>query len=125
MLLEIYGPFPGAGGGIGGAAHELLGLILSCLANYREQVRQEALLVIGQQIFGSPILAERDKSRMFSLCAKKLLFLLNENKGGELSLYYRAATLVPYRPFYRPLPVVRRSGGDQYAGEDRIFPGNL
>ena len=24
---------------------------------------------------------------------KKLLFLLNENKGGELSLYYRAATL--------------------------------
>ena len=22
MLLEIYGPFPGAGGGIGGAAHE-------------------------------------------------------------------------------------------------------
>lgn len=72
---------------------KLLGLILSCLANYREQVRQEALLVIGQHIFGSPILAERDKSRMFSLCAKKLLFLLNENKGGELSLYYRAATL--------------------------------
>ena len=30
---------------------------------------------------------------MFSRCAKKLLFLLNENKGGELSLYYRAATL--------------------------------
>ena len=72
---------------------KLLGLILSCLANYREQVRQEALLVIGQHIFGSQILAERDKSRMFSLCAKKLLFLLNENKGGELSLYYRAATL--------------------------------
>ncbi len=24
---------------------------------------------------------------------EKLLFLLNENKGGELSLYYRAATL--------------------------------
>ena len=68
-------------------------MILSCLANYREQVRQEALLVIGQHIFGSQILAERDKSRMFSLCAKKLLFLLNENKGGELSLYYRAATL--------------------------------
>lgn len=72
---------------------KILGLILSCLANYREQVRQEALLVIGQHIFGSQILAERDKNRMFSLCAKKLLFLLNENKGGELSLYYRAATL--------------------------------
>ena len=76
-----------------GRRMKLLGLILSCLANYREQVRQETLLVIGQHIFGSRVLAERDKNRMFSLCAKKLLFLLNENKGGELSLYYRAATL--------------------------------
>ncbi len=46
---------------------KILGLILSCLANYREQVRQEALLVIGQHIFGSQILAERDKNRMFSM----------------------------------------------------------
>ena len=71
----------------------LLGLILSCLANYREQVRQEAMLVIGQHVFGSEKMSERDKNDLFSLCSKKLLFLLNENKGGELSLYYRAAAL--------------------------------
>ena len=71
----------------------LLGLILSCLANYREQVRQEAMLVIGQHVFGSEKMSERDKNDLFALCSKKLLFLLNENKGGELSLYYRAAAL--------------------------------
>ena len=71
----------------------LMGLILSCLANHREQVRQEAMLVVGQHVFGSEKMAENDKNELFSLCSKKLLFLLNENKGGELSLYYRAATL--------------------------------
>ena len=31
----------------------LLGLLLDGLANYRESVRQEALLVIGKSIFGT------------------------------------------------------------------------
>ena len=97
VLLECYARYPGRFEEPAGAAHErkiqLLGLILSCLANYREQVRQEAMLVIGQHVFGSEEMSERDKNDLFSLCSKKLLFLLNENKGGELSLYYRAATL--------------------------------
>ncbi len=97
VLLECYARYPGRFSEPAEAAYErrmkLLGLILSCLANYREQVRQEAMLVIGQHIFGSEEMSERDKNELFSLCAKKLLFLLNENRGGELSLYYRAATL--------------------------------
>ena len=93
VLFPLSRQVPGAGAGIPGPADETPWLILSCLANYREQVRQEAMLVIGQHVFGSEKMSERDKNDLFSLCSKKLLFLLNENKGGELSLYYRAAAL--------------------------------
>lgn len=71
----------------------LLGMLLTGLANYRETVRQEALLVIGQSIFGSVRLSCAEKNEIFSLCYKKLLFLLNESRGDELTAYYRAAAL--------------------------------
>lgn len=95
VLLECYSRYPGRFDEPQQVSEDrknhLMGLILSCLANYREQVRQEAMLVIGQHVFGSTKMAEKDKNELFSLCSKKLLFLLNEYKGGELSLYYRAA----------------------------------
>ena len=85
ILLECYAVYPErfeeTGEMVNERRNRLLGLILSCLASYREQVRQEAMLVIGQHIFGSQRMAEKDKNELFSLCAKKLLFLLNENKG--------------------------------------------
>lgn len=71
----------------------LLGMVLSGLANHRETVRQEALLVTGQYIYGSNKLDVHEKMKIFSLTHKKLLFLLNENKGGELTAFYRAAAL--------------------------------
>lgn len=71
----------------------LTGMLLNGLANYREAVRQEALLVIGQTVFGSGKLSGQDKQEISSLCLKKLLFLLNENWGGELTSFYRAAAL--------------------------------
>lgn len=97
VLLENYSRYPVRYEEKGDTSHRrkihILGLILSCLANHREQVRQEALLVLGQYIFGSGKMAEKEKNELFSMCFKKLLFLIHENKGGDLSLYYRAATL--------------------------------
>lgn len=129
VLLECYSRYPGRFEEKEEAAYErrmkLLGLILSCLANYREQVRQEAMLVIGQHIFGSGIMAERDKNELFSLCAKKLLFLLNENRGGELSLYYRAATL---SHIYRFMSRYQIFGGNVNSAEREkvaFFPGTF
>ncbi len=97
VLLECYSPYPSRFGESAEAGGQrkirIMGMILSCLANHREQVRQEALLVIGQHVFGSSRMSERDKNQLFSLCFKKMLFLIQENRGGELSLYYRAAAL--------------------------------
>lgn len=103
----------------------LLGLILSCLANYREQVRQEAMLVVGQHVFGSKKMSESEKSELFALCSKKLLFMLNENKGGELSLYYRAATLSHVYRFMSRYQLF--NGGVGMRGRYKIafFPGTF
>ena len=129
VLLECYSRYPGRFEEPRETAEErrthLLGLILSCLANYREQVRQEAMLVIGQHVFGSEIMAERDKNELFSLCSKKLLFLLNEYPDGELSLYYRAAALSHISRFISRYQLV--GGAVSLRGRDRVafFPGTF
>ena len=71
----------------------LLGMVLGGLANHRETVRQEALLVTGQYMFGSRRLNDHEKMEIFALTHKKLLFLINENRGGELTAFYRAEAL--------------------------------
>ena len=72
----------------------LLGILLQGLAHYREAVRQEALLVFGKLLFESNILDMEEKSHLFSLCYRKLLFLINESPSDSgLTFFYRASAL--------------------------------
>jgi len=72
----------------------LLGILLQGLAHYREAVRQEALLVFGKLLFESPALDMEEKSHLFSLCYRKLLFLINESSSDSgLTFFYRASAL--------------------------------
>lgn len=74
--------------------HTLLGLLLQGLAHHREAVRQESLLVFGKLIFEANVLSMEQKSHIFSLCYRKLLFLINEApENGGLSFFYRASAL--------------------------------
>ena len=97
VLTEYYPRYKERFAGDEGTARErlgrLLGMVLGGLANHRETVRQEALLVTGQYMFGSRRLNDHEKMEIFALTHKKLLFLINENKGGELTAFYRAAAL--------------------------------
>lgn len=102
-----------------------LGMLLNGLANYRETVSQEALLVIGQTVFGSKRLTCSEKNEIFSLCFRKLLFLLNENKGDELTAFYRAAALSNICRF---ITEYRLTEGDFTIGERNavaFFPGTF
>ena len=79
---------------------ELLGLLLQGLAHYREAVRQEALLVIGKLLFGTSQLDMEEKARLFSLCYRKLLFLIQESPRQDgLTFFYRAAALAHINRF--------------------------
>ena len=73
--------------------HELIGLLLQGLAHYREAVRQEALLVFGQLFDGEGLdMAERE--RLFTLCCRKLLFLIETAPDHDaLTFFYRASAL--------------------------------
>ena len=74
--------------------YELIGLLLQGLAHYREAVRQEALLVFGQLFDGSALdMAER--AQLFTLCCRKLLFLIDDAREHDaLTFFYRASTLL-------------------------------
>ena len=85
----------------------LLGLLLQGLAHYREAVRQEALLVIGNFLFEQDVLNMDEKARLFALCFRKLRFLIQEapQHSDSLTFFYRAAALADIYRFiaYRRL----------------------
>lgn len=96
-MLEHYAEY-------GGRFHELpeillnrrnrmAGLLLKGLASCHESVRQEALHTIGEGLFGSKVLSYEEKTDLFTLMAKKLLFLINEQHSEELTFFYTAAAL--------------------------------
>lgn len=71
----------------------LLGMLLKGLAGIHAGVRQEALFVLGRYVFGSEKLSRHEKRRAFLLTLKKILALIGEDQGGELTFYYRSAML--------------------------------
>ena len=72
---------------------KMAGLLLKGLASCMEPVRQEALRVLGEGLFASGTLSYDDKTSLFTLLAKKLLFLIYEQPEQELTFFYTAAAL--------------------------------
>lgn len=105
VLLQHYpayrGRFPEPERAYEARRQELLGLLLQGLAHYREEVRQEALLVTGTMLFDSPVLSMEEKSRLFSLCYRKLLFLIQAGpRQDPLTFFYRLPPW-PTSPLHR------------------------
>ncbi len=71
----------------------MAGMLLKGLASYRQSVRQEALRILGEGLFASQVLSYEDKTTLFILMAKKILFLINEQPEQELTFFYTAAAL--------------------------------
>ncbi|MEY8387216.1 cytidyltransferase-related domain protein [Oscillospiraceae bacterium 38-13] len=69
----------------------MAGLLLKGLASCMDPVRQEALRVLGEGLFASPVLGYEEKAGLFTLAAKKLLCLIGEQE--ELTFFYTAAAL--------------------------------
>ncbi len=71
----------------------MAGLLLKGLSSHRESVRQEALRILGEELFASEVLTFQDKTQLFTLTAKKLLCLIREQPERELTFFYTAAAL--------------------------------
>ena len=105
----------------------LLGLLLQGLAHYREAVRQEAMLVIGNALFEYDVLSMDEKARLFSLCFRKLRFLIQETpqQSDPLTFFYRAAALAD---IYRFISLRRLDHGPFTFEKPRkvaFFPGTF
>ena len=71
----------------------MAGFLLKGLASYRQSVRQEALRILGEELFASQTLSYAGKTDLFTLMAKKILVLINEQPEQELTFFYTAAAL--------------------------------
>ena len=87
-----YAPRFGEGDAFAVRRRTLAGLLLKGLADRREAARQEALHILGG-LFASKALGYEDKTSLFTLIGKKLLFLIGEQPEEELTFFYTAASL--------------------------------
>ncbi|MCI7302761.1 MAG: hypothetical protein MR704_13680 [Clostridia bacterium] len=90
---EYQNRFPQSGEEYNRRKQTLLGMLLRGLANYNEVVSQEAFMVIGQHIFGSPMLDLERKHNIFQRISKKMLTLIIDQKENELTFFTSAAAL--------------------------------
>ena len=103
VMLRFYGTyrgrFPESNESYLGRRNDLLGLLLQGLAHYREAVRQEALLVFAR-LFDGETLSMAARAEFFTLCCRKLLFLIEKAPDQDsLTFFYRAMALAHIERF--------------------------
>ncbi len=104
---------------------KLLGKILSGFSNYVEAISQEALWVLGMNIFGSKTLSLEDKHDLFVNSAKKLLSLYESRQDKELAFFNEAAALNQIYRFISQYQL--QVGAFEMPTEEKIafFPGTF
>ena len=127
-MLEHYAVYGGRFGEDGAVLdarrRRMAGLLLKGLSSYREQVRQECLHILGR-LFSSQALAYEDKTDLFTLMAKKILFLIGEQEEQELTFFYTAAALSHIYRFIIHHHI--ESGPFRFETRDKVvfFPGTF
>lgn len=64
---------------------KILSIVISGLANTDEQIKRDAMLLIGNHIFNSKILEANDKYKIFKLISKKIISLRDEKNTNYIS----------------------------------------
>ncbi len=71
----------------------ILGMLLSGLSSYDEEVSSEAFIVLGHQLFGSKRLTLEQKYDIFFLVYKRMLILIHGKEMSGLAFFNRAGSL--------------------------------
>ena len=71
----------------------LAGLLLKGLAAPNGPVQQGSLRILGEGLFASKRLSYEDKTSLFTLCAKKILCLVQNSSRHDLTFFYTASAL--------------------------------
>jgi len=129
VLLQFYGTYRGrfseTPAQYTDRRYELLGLLFQGLAHYREAVRQEALLVIAQ-LFDGGALSLSERADLFTLCCRKLLFLLEKAPDTDnLTFFYRASALAHIERFLALYRIDHGSFPFEVPTKVAFFPGTF
>lgn len=71
---------------------KLLGIILNGLSSYKQEIKREAIFVLGKYVFASHVLDSKSKRNIFTLIYKKLLTLVSEKEQNEIFFFHSAAS---------------------------------
>jgi nicotinic acid mononucleotide adenylyltransferase len=93
----------------------IMGVLLSGLAHFDDEVHRAAMVTLCRDVFAEEALPLIKRRSMFSGIVKKLLTLLSERRGGEITFFNTAAMLnhlyrmtvdceVSFGPFLFPKP---------------------
>lgn len=117
--------FPEKPGAYRERRERLLGMLMKGLASFKSEVHQEALFVLGNRVFGSYALVGHEKKKALQLTMKKILTLIGDDHGTELTFYYRAAMLGKLYRFITEQEILH--GGFRFAEPRPIafFPGTF
>ncbi len=128
VMLEHY---EGYGGRFGESEENtlsrrvsLLGFLLSGMANYRIEVRREAMWALTS-IYISNIPSDATKGWVIGVAYKKLMFLLQERDAEAMNLYYRAALLNHINRFMSVYNIDKGSLQTQEYDKVAFFPGSF
>ncbi len=72
---------------------KLLGMLLKGLGSFKNQINQEAFLIIGKDIFADKKLPMEYKAEYFHLIGKKIATLVMDKKEDALTFYNNASNL--------------------------------
>lgn len=97
VILEYYPEYPAryaeAEESFSNRRRDILGMLLSGLSSYDEEVSSEAFIVLGHQLFGSKRLTLEQKYEIFFLVYKRMLILIHGKEMSGLAFFNRAGSL--------------------------------
>ncbi len=117
--------FPEAPGKWRERLERLVGMVLTGMASYRERVCREAMLVLGQSVFGTAAFTRQQKEQLFARSCRKILFQLSESRGGEMTGLYRAAALASIYRFITEYRILEGEFRMKMLPRVAFFPGTF
>lgn len=109
----------------GNRLNRLLGILLSGMASFDDEIKTESFRIIGSLVFGSNKLSLEEKHNIFSLIGKKVLTMLTHKEDDEFIFLNNSASL---NHIYRFILDYEFYNGDiQLISKEKVafFPGSF
>ncbi len=103
----------------------MIGLLLRGQSDYHEKISQEAVVALGEYIFGSRFLTLEEKAVIFKMAGKKILHNMMDTPERELGFFINAASLNHVYRFISDYLFEYEDFNIEDGGRIAFFPGSF